>query len=626
MDFRFIKKDINGISWLIRGDEYSDILANKLKGIHTISQFLYPEHGSTIAPGFIPIKIGRRKAFGLMNLLDVNGKPDVYVKIFNCPSLLLKLKHLFVQSKAKKEFDLANRISLRGIPTVSVFLVGEKRRFGLLEESCLMVKKLEDVVNLKDFFYDISQNPGERQDVIEEFGRIARLSHDHGILQTDFALNNFLFHRHRNSRGFRIYFIDFERAKVCRNISRRKRIWLLAKLNRAGSDFTRREKFRFLHAYFNHLRPEHPISAIIRLAKELDRKTIKLLRKGTRKVWKGCVKGDRIFSIFDSHLFKGHFVNSYKPEELINLVKKFDDLKKIDKIKLSDSINIISADAELSAAKGKGLVLVHKLIYTDKDYPFTVWQDSNALLMARINVSEPIGVFIRKNPYADTNDTTGHPQSIRFTTVEGQFKNKGAIMKEERIQHSKDKRQASEDMPACQQTVGQDVKATLAVGLTADRIQDKEKVRGDGEAFLITSYIHDTQDVRDFFKNICSKDEKAAFLYRLATFMCNLHHFGGLISPLSSGDIVVKGKDKEKTYKFYLSHTYNFLLNMSLSHRERLLDIERIIHFLGITITGDEERSFRDMYSRNESWYKKADGSKGFQDQAIHQVWKNLDN
>lgn len=545
MSLRFIRKDINGISWLIGEYEYSDILVNKLKDIHAISQFLSPDPGSTIPARFVPIKTGRRKAFGIMNLLDVNGKPDIYVKIFNCASLLLKLKHLFVRSKAKKEFDLANSISLRGIPTVSVVLVGEKRRFGLLDESCLMVKKIEDAVNLKDFFYNINQNPVERLNVIEEFGRIARLSHDQGILQTDFALNNFLLQRHGNDKGFRIYLIDFERAKLCQNISRRKRIWLLAKLNRAGSDFTRTEKFRFLQAYFNSLQLKSPESRlnetinsrssiassrseIIRLIKDIDRKTIKLLKNGARKVWKGCVKGDRIFSIYESRLFKGHFVNGYKAERLINLANNFDGLKKVDKIKLSDSINIISAEAELSDAKWKGLVIVHKLICQDKSYPFAAWQDSNALLRARINVSEPIGVFIRKG-------------------------------------------------------------------------------RSAREGFLITSYIHDTQDISDFFKNISSNDEKDAFLYRLGAFICNLHNFGGLICPLSSGDIVVKGKDKEKTYKFYFGHPYNFLLNMSLSHRERLLDIERIIHFLGTTITEDEEKIFRWAYSKNKSWYNKHD-------------------
>ena len=135
-------------------------------------------------------------------------------------------------------------INQRGIPAIFAIAAGEKRHFGILEKSYLIVKKMDNVSNLKEFFCDEEHTPKERHKVMKLFGETARLSHDKGVLQTDFALNNFLVQTLPNAE-FKVFLIDYERTELHATIATSKRFWILAKLNRSGMTFSANDKLRF---------------------------------------------------------------------------------------------------------------------------------------------------------------------------------------------------------------------------------------------------------------------------------------------------------------------------------------------------------------------------------------------
>lgn len=574
MKTNFIKEKINNISWYLpkavleRNSISMEYIFNQLKDIKydlfltnnsnpddVISQNALSSHQSSHQKQFVPIKAGRRKIFGGMNLLgesggDVKPQHDVYIKIFNCSSFLLKLKHLFTPSKAMREFVLSYRINECGIPAVFSIAAGDEKSMGILKRSYLIVKKINDVVNLKEFFYDAEPEPNERHVVIEKFGEIARLSHERGILQTDFALNNFLVQRLSNN-GFRLYLIDYERTKICNKITDKKRIWTLAKLNRAGSDFTACDKFRFLRSYLNYVqerskklsaieaqpREVQPRPEIKKWMRDIDRETMRLFKNGAWKVWKGCIKGERRFAIYRGRNLRGYLLSEYNADILIDTINDSGDFNRYKsemEINLGDFVTIRSVTAGFSHKGRDKTIRIYKINGSNHDLHYAFWQNSNALLKGGLNVAEPIGVFV--------NDKTW----------------RGAA--------------------------------------NANRNPHPKK-----DGYLITSHISSTQDIKDFLQGVCTGVEKRVFLRKLARFICRLHNFGRFAAAISPGDIVVNSGNNR--YVLFFAHTYNFILKMSLSQEERGLDIERIARYFGDKIKDEELNLFKEMYAKNEAWY-----------------------
>ncbi len=497
-------------------------------------------HHNVTGKRFNLIKYGRSKQFGSTNFFGEDGKHDVYIKVFTCTSLLLKLKHLFIPSKARREFFLSFKISERGIPAVFSIAVGEKRCFGVLKRSYFIVKKIDNVLNLKEFFYDTELNPLEKHAVLKEFGRTAGLCHRKGILQTDFALNNFLVQRLGNNR-FRIYLIDYERTKMCGHVTGKRELWILAKLNRIGSDFSTCDKLRFLRAYLNVVNEGgkrlNSMPEASKLIRDIERETVKILRAGVQEMWTGCIKQHRKFKLYRSGTYGGYYLKGYDADFLISLLDNEENKAYVDEINFNSSSPTISSCIIDNRGGDQCLnYMVYRVKGGTPDFIDVYWQNSNALLKGKIEVLEPLGLFLKVINPDEKNGT------------------------------------------------------------------DKVALQGV-EGFIITSHRHSVMDIKHFFNNLNSTEERKTFFFRLALFICRIHNFGTFVSEICLCDIVVGQNEHNNRYYFLFMHTYNFLLNTSADHKIRWMDIARIVDYFGNEIDVNEADFFRGMYSRYEKWY-----------------------
>lgn len=509
----FIKNKINGISWytnddlLKRNSLSREYIFDKLKYINANLFFLGHnvldeqtlnnqklKNGHTNRKQFFPIKAGRRKVFGQMNLLDENGENDVFIKIFNSSSLLLKLKHIFIPSKAIKEFDLSCKINKSGIPAVFTIAAGNEKRFCLLKRSYLIVKKINNVVNLTEFFYDPTLKPGDKHIVLEQFGKIARQSHEKGIFQTDFALNNFLVKK-ISENEFRIYLIDYERTKICRRISEEKKFWILAKLNRVGSDFSICDKLRFLRSYLSGNQKMSvklkSLPNIKKLMIDLELETIRILQEGAFKVWKGCIKGERRFSVYSKDNFDGYFLSNHKADIFIDVINDFERYKKSGNLSFCSSAEITSAVTDSLVNYKDQIFKIYRIKSNDSEFIDAFWQNSNALLKARLNIIEPFGLFIK----------------------EKHFKEESGLNHNEHHKY---------------------------------------------EGYLITPYIHTMQDIKEFLDDISNSGDRKLFLRKLARFICSLRNFGYFADNLFPDDIVVNIKNNKYEFYFMHTYNFVF--------------------------------------------------------------------
>src|SRR6056297_36044 len=178
-----------------------------------------------------------------------NANRTFLIKIYLYPGLWQKVKYLFRKSKGDKEFKLAQDISKKGIPTIVPQKVEDKRKLGILKESLVITEQLPDCLDLEELLLKKRvQDRGLKSKVIVEYAKLARLIHDQGIYQDDFDPNNILYQK-RQDGTFQLYFVDFERTKLLKKISSRKRVHSLAKLNRMGRRLKDVDQMRFLKVY-----------------------------------------------------------------------------------------------------------------------------------------------------------------------------------------------------------------------------------------------------------------------------------------------------------------------------------------------------------------------------------------
>ena len=199
--------------------------------------------------GVETLKDSRIKTLALARIDPTDGSREFLIKYYKCSGIASPIRYILRRSKAERELFLSRKFSAMGIPTILPIAIGVNRKFRILAGSYVIHEKIRNAADLETFFTERKiSSPSFRKKIIEEYGRLARRIHDCGIVQSDFDPNNILIERFDDD-NYRLYFIDYERVRHFRRISRKKRAWSLAKMNRFSKDVTVVERMRFLKAY-----------------------------------------------------------------------------------------------------------------------------------------------------------------------------------------------------------------------------------------------------------------------------------------------------------------------------------------------------------------------------------------
>ncbi len=382
---KVLRKKAGSITWYIPEND-AHTLGDKLGGLDD-------PLGEDIATVH---KKGRRKVFASLGATACGE--ELYLKVFRLTGLSLKLKHLFLRSKAMRELMTGLTAVDRGVPAVVPLAAGEKRRMGLIEECYVLLKKIDSAVNLRDFLNSEGVSHRKRASVIEALGRLARKSHEAGIFQTDFSLNNFLL-KDPGDPVPTVYIIDFERTYIHGSLSKEMRDWTLAKLNRAGGGFSVTDKLRFLRKYLMDDDMEKP--AFSAWMNGLDRQTNWILRKDALRVHSACVQGGRGYKSYRDGPVSAYFLKDYNAEELIDLATSVD----VDVDYEEEPTTVASAPSTPFDVVRADRKIVREGVETEFDiYRFiprrsepsntrpamAAWQTANALTKANVPVSQVV--------------------------------------------------------------------------------------------------------------------------------------------------------------------------------------------------------------------------------------------
>jgi len=235
---------------------------------------------------------------------SANVRSCYLIKTYYYPGLLTPIKYLFRKSKGLRELELAAEIGRRGIPTIVPEKIRDIRKWGFLQKSMTLTQQLPDCMDLEERLLKKGvQDRRLRRKIIAEYGRLARLIHDQGVYQDDFDPNNILYQKHSDGT-FKLYFLDFERTRITRELSRPKRIHLLAKLSRMGRQMKGTDQLRFLKAY---LGPETTQEEYQKWVGQIRQEAENIFLRDQRRAWKECITTNSRIGFIKYGAYRGYY-------------------------------------------------------------------------------------------------------------------------------------------------------------------------------------------------------------------------------------------------------------------------------------------------------------------------------
>jgi tRNA A-37 threonylcarbamoyl transferase component Bud32 len=193
-----------------------------------------------LAAGAVELRSGRRKQLYRLELAGRAG--EFLIKLNRYDRGAGPIRRLR-RSKARRELAVASALRERGIEVALPFAAGEARQCGRLRCCYLLLPVLPEARDLRELWL---REDAARRDWAEALGRLSRRLHDAGLLQADFAPNNFLL---RAGSPPQILPVDFERARIRRRLTAGERAGMLAKLDRHLGGASAANRMRFLRAY-----------------------------------------------------------------------------------------------------------------------------------------------------------------------------------------------------------------------------------------------------------------------------------------------------------------------------------------------------------------------------------------
>ena len=190
-------------------------------------------------------KSGRRKEIHRLEIGPTPPRRQVLVKINRYDTGVSGWRRLR-GGKARRELRIATGLRERGVATPLPLAAGERRQAGLLVACYLVLPVVEGARDLSALWRS-GPSPAQRRATARELGALARRLHDVGLLQEDFAPNNFLVN---SGAGTGLLPIDFERARLrATPVHSKARRRMLATLDRHMSGANAATRLRVLTAY-----------------------------------------------------------------------------------------------------------------------------------------------------------------------------------------------------------------------------------------------------------------------------------------------------------------------------------------------------------------------------------------
>jgi len=303
----------NGTEWTVR-DGYENI-----PDMFNPDDFLSNLNGKR----YTLVKENRVRSVISMPESGINAN-GIYIKYFKRGGFKEYIKHLFVPTKARTEWEVGNALRSNDIKTALPLAISEGKR-GLL----MVTETVTNSEELMEFFtanYVSFLSEGkefEKRMLLNKLAVFIRDIHEKGFCHYDLHAGNILikFNKEQNVTGYDLYLMDLHRVKIFKSVSTNKRIFNLAQIfNSLSSIMTMSDKFDFIRSYgdsaFGNVTDEKE------LVRQIDEQSSKIRNIHYRSRRKRCLKESSVFSRRMIANMKMFFRKGYDTDSLHELIEK----------------------------------------------------------------------------------------------------------------------------------------------------------------------------------------------------------------------------------------------------------------------------------------------------------------
>jgi tRNA A-37 threonylcarbamoyl transferase component Bud32 len=227
--------------------------------------------------------------------INENG---IYIKYFKRGGCGDYIKHLFVPTKARTEWDVGNALLSKDIKTALPLAISEgKIRLLMVTET---VTNSEELMEFCLSNYEGSLSVGkdsEKKTLLDKLAQFIRDIHEKGFCHYDLHAGNILirFKNEQNVSDYDLYLMDLHRVKIFKSISIKKRMFNLAQIfNSLSSIMTMADKLDFIRSYgsnaFGNTADENE------LVRQIEEQSSGIRNTHYRSRLKRCLKESSVFS------------------------------------------------------------------------------------------------------------------------------------------------------------------------------------------------------------------------------------------------------------------------------------------------------------------------------------------
>ena len=227
--------------------------------------------------------------------INENG---IHIKYFKRGGYKEYIKHLFVPTKARTEWDVGNALLSKDIKTALPLAISEgKIRLLMVTET---VTNSEELMEFCLSNYEGSLSVGkdsEKKTLLDKLAQFIRDIHEKGFCHYDLHAGNILirFKNEQNVSDYDLYLMDLHRVKIFKSISIKKRMFNLAQIfNSLSSIMTMADKLDFIRSYgsnaFGNTADENE------LVRQIEEQSSGIRNTHYRSRLKRCLKESSVFS------------------------------------------------------------------------------------------------------------------------------------------------------------------------------------------------------------------------------------------------------------------------------------------------------------------------------------------
>ena len=308
-----VKTIKNGMDWTVR-DGY-EMIPDMFDPDDLLSDLNGQDH--TL------VKENRVRSVISMPGSDINEN-GIYIKYFKRGGYRDYIKHLFVPTKARTEWEVGNALLSKDINTALPLAISERK-------SCLLLVT-ETVTNSEDLMEFCLANykgslsvekESEKKELLEKLAVFIRNIHEKGFCHYDLHAGNILikFKKEQNVSVYDLYLMDLHRVKIFKSVSSRKRMFNLAQIfNSLSSIMTNADKLDFVRSYgsnvLGNITDEHS------LVKQIDEQSSRIRNVHYKSRLKRCLKESSVFSTKRLPGMKMFFRKGYDTDSMQKLIEK----------------------------------------------------------------------------------------------------------------------------------------------------------------------------------------------------------------------------------------------------------------------------------------------------------------